>query len=69
MDKYCFIEDIYDLVDPQNIKFLGKKKVIRYKCLICGFQHEYDKTWTDAKKAEVQAEMDAHHAEHLNITS
>ena len=40
-------------------------KIIRYKCLICGYEHEYDKTWTDAKKAEVQAEMDAHHAEHI----
>lgn len=42
-------------------------KFIIYKCLICGFAHEYDETWTDAKKAEVQAEMDAHHAEHLNF--
>jgi hypothetical protein len=41
--------------------------IIRYKCLICGYQHEYDETWTDEKKAEVQAEMDAHHAEHLNF--
>jgi len=40
-------------------------KIIRYKCLICGFQHEYDKNWTDEKKAEVQAEMDTHHNEHI----
>jgi len=65
MEKYCFTEDIYDLVDPRNIKYLGKKKVIRYKCLICGYQHEYDNTWTDEKKAEVQAEVDAHHNDHF----
>ena len=34
-------------------------------CLICGYTHEYDKTWTDEKKAEVQAEMDTHHNEHI----
>jgi hypothetical protein len=43
--------------------------VIRYKCSLCEYTHDYDDTWTDAKKAEVQAEMDAHHADHLNITS
>ena len=68
MEKYCFTEDVYDRSNLSN-EYLGKKKVIRYKCLICGYQHEYDGTWTDAKKAEVQAEMDAHHAEHLNISS
>jgi predicted nucleic-acid-binding Zn-ribbon protein len=61
MDKYCFTEDVFDI----NLTYLGKKKTIRYKCLICGYTHEYDKTWTDEKKAEVQAEMDTHHNEHI----
>ena len=42
-------------------------KSIKYKCLICGHTIDYNETWTDEKKAEVQAEMDAHHAEHLNF--
>ena len=68
MEKYCFLEDVYELEQPPNPnKYIGKKKVIRYKCLICGYTHDYDDTWTDAKKAEVQAEMDAHHADHLNF--
>jgi hypothetical protein len=67
MEKYCFTEDIYNLSDPRNIKYLGKKKVIRYKCLICGYTHEYDDTWTDEKKAEVQLEVDTHHNDHINF--
>jgi hypothetical protein len=63
MEKYCFEENVWET----PIKCVGKKKVIKYKCLICQYEHEYDETWTDAKKAEVQAEMDAHHAEHLNF--
>jgi len=70
MEKYCFLENDYELGKPSNPNtFIGKKKVIKYKCLICQYEHEYDATWTDAKKAEVQAEMDAHHAEHLNLFS
>ena len=65
MEKYCFEENVWET----PIKCIGKKKVIKYKCLICGYEHEYDKTWTDAKKAEVQAEMDAHHTEHFNLFS
>jgi hypothetical protein len=49
-------------------KMVSLVKSTKYKCLICGFQHDYDDTWTDAKKAEVQAEMDAHHTKHLETT-
>jgi hypothetical protein len=65
MEKYCFLEDV--LGTPTNQSF--KKKVIKYKCLICVYTHDYDDTWTDEKKAEVKAEVDAHHNEHFNITS
>jgi len=65
MDKYYFTQDVYDLVEPQNIKYIGQKKVIKYKCLICGHTIDYNETWTDEKKAEVQAEADKHHAEHI----
>lgn len=65
MEKYFLFEVVFDLNDPSNPKYLGKKKVIKYKCLICGYVHEYDKTWTDEKKAEVKAEVDAHHNEHI----
>ena len=43
-------------------------KSIQYKCLICGYTHDYDDTWTDEKKAEVKAEVDAHHNEHFNLS-
>ena len=65
MEKYCFEENVWET----PIKCIGKKKVIKYKCLICGYEHEYDKNWTDVKKAEVQAEMDTHHNEHLVMPS
>jgi len=65
MYKYCFTEDVYNRSDLANPKYLGKKKTIRYKCLICGYTHDYDDTWTDTKKAEVQAEADQHHNEHI----
>jgi hypothetical protein len=63
MQRYNFIinKTIYS---ETEIK-VCKEKVIKYKCLICGFAHEYDDTWTDEKKAEVQAEMDTHHNEHI----
>jgi hypothetical protein len=67
MEKYCFTEDIFDLSDRGNFKYIGKKKSISYKCLICGYTHDYDDTWSDEKKAEVKAEVDAHHNEHLNL--
>ena len=61
MLKYKFFLQEIDWGD-KTIKLVES---IKYKCLICGYEHEYDKTWTDAKKAEVQAEMDAHHNEHF----
>ena len=67
MEKYCFTEDIYDIKSYEP-KSIGKKKTIRYKCLICGETRKYDETWTDAKKAEVQAEVDTHHAEHFTLS-
>ena len=49
-------------------KTVSLVKSIKYKCLICGYQHDYDDTWTDEKKAEVQLEVDTHHNEHFNLT-
>ena len=66
MEKYCFTENIYEF--PPKNDIIEQKKVIRYKCLICGETREYDETWTDAKKAEVQAEVDTHHAEHFILS-
>jgi hypothetical protein len=66
MQRYRFLTTVYK-TNEGRIEEIGEKTIIKYKCLICGYEHEYDKTWTDAKKAEVQVEMDAHHAEHLNF--
>ena len=68
MQKYKFTRTIYE--NNWIERKCCKENIIAYKCLICNcFMKEYDDTWTDAKKAEVQAEADAHHAEHLNISS
>ena len=68
MEKYCFVEDVYELQDPPKPNvYVGQKKVIKYKCLICGYQHDWEDTWTDEKKAEVKAEVDAHHNDHINF--
>ena len=57
MEKYYFVDDILEI--PTNRS--SKKKVIKYKCLICGYTHDWDDSWTDEKKAEV----DAHYNEHI----
>ena len=48
---------------------MPKKQIIKYKCIICGYDHEWDDTWSDEKKAEVKAEVDAHHNGHIIPTS
>jgi len=60
MDKYYFEEDVW-----QTPTTSIKKTTINYKCLICGYTHEYVETWTDEKKAEVKVEVDAHHNKHI----
>lgn len=66
MEKYYFTEDVYELQDPPKPNvYVGKKKVIKYKCLICGYTHDYDDTWTDEKKTQVKSEADAHHNDHI----
>jgi hypothetical protein len=67
MEKYYFFVNVFES-DPltTNInKYIGQKKVIKYKCIICGYEHEWDDTWMDEKKAEVKAEVDKHHNEHI----
>jgi hypothetical protein len=64
MDKYVFTTTKPDF--KNNTPSIVKS--IQYRCLICGYGHEYDNTWTDEKKAEVKAKVDAHHNEHFNIT-
>ena len=54
--KYCILNGT-----GEDITYIT---TIKYKCLICGYEHEYDRSWTDEKKAEVKAEVDAHHNEH-----
>ena len=67
MEKYYLFVNVFesDPLTPHINKYIGRKKVIKYKCLICGYEHDYDETWTDEKKAEVKAEVDAHHNDHI----
>ena len=38
---------------------------VQYKCLICGYIHDWSDAWDDEKKAEVKAEVDQHHQDHI----
>ena len=44
----------------------GDKVIIKtqYKCLICGYLHDWDDEWTTEKKVEVKLEVDSHYNEH-----
>jgi hypothetical protein len=67
MEKYYFFVNVFESEPtiPRVNKYIGQKKVIKYKCLICGYEHDWDETWSDEKKAEVKTEVDAHHNEHI----
>jgi hypothetical protein len=67
MEKYYFFVNVFerDPLIPHINKYIGQKKVIKYKCLICGYEHDWDETWSDEKKVDVKAEVDAHHNEHI----
>jgi hypothetical protein len=67
MKKYNFPVINYQETNICNErKCLGQKNVIMYKCLICNcFTQEWDDTWPDEKKAQVKAEVDAHHNYHI----
>jgi hypothetical protein len=61
MLKYKFSLQEIDWGD-KTIKLIES---IKYKCLICGHTIDYNEIWTDEKKAEVQAEADKHHNDHI----
>ena len=63
MDKYIFSTTKINM--ENNTTSIVKS--IQYKCLICGYQHDYDDTWSDEKNAEVKLEVDTHHNEHINF--
>ena len=65
MLRYKFPATITKWTQEDNIKVIKTITVIKYKCLICGYEHDWDDTWTDEKKAEVKAEVDSHHNEHI----
>lgn len=66
MKKYKFsTTTIYKTNEEGIIEDMGKKNVVMYKCLICGYMHEWENTWTDEKKAEVKLEVDTHHNDHI----
>ena len=51
----------------RKILSITAKNVIKYKCLICGYEHDYDDTWSDEKKEQIKTEVDTHHNEHINL--
>jgi hypothetical protein len=65
MKRFCFPNNIYKVTDEGII--LEKTTRIIYKC-DCGYDRLWCDEWDDAKKAEVQAEVDTHHAEHFNLS-
>jgi len=65
MQRYRFCNDTYKLIDEETV-IVEKKTEILYKCLICNnFTKEWDDTWSNEKKTEVKAEVDAHHNIHI----
>ena len=64
MLKYNFKIKRTELKDGDKT-IVPEENVINYKCLICGYEHEYDETWTDEKKLEIKLEVDKHHNEHI----
>ena len=65
MVKYRFAFDKLEYTESGIIA--TKETRIQCKCLICGETREYDNTWSDAKKAEVRAEVNAHYNEHFSL--
>jgi ribosomal protein L44E len=65
MQRYRFLKTIYQTTKEGKIEEVGKKTIIKYKCLICGYEHEWDNAYDDAKKAEIKSEVDKHHNEHI----
>ena len=64
MKRYAFFVDSVKWTDNKYEK-VCRIKVIKYKCPICGYEHEWDNTWTDEKKAEVKEELETHYNEHI----
>ena len=64
MKRYNFSTNITEYKET-GIMFLGKKNVIKYKCLICGYTHDWDDAFDDEKKAQIKSEVDKHHNEHI----
>jgi ribosomal protein L44E len=65
MQRYRFLKTIYQTTKEGKIEEVGKKTIIKYKCLICGYEHEWDNAYDDEKKEEVQSEVDKHYNEHI----
>ena len=62
MNRYRFIIEKFETpTSTESIKI----ETIYYKCLICGFSHDWSDEWDDVKKAEVKAEVDQHHQDHI----
>jgi len=64
MQRYKFPNDAYELTNEGH-KIIEHKTVIYYKCLICGYIHDWDDTWDAEKKEEVKIEVDKHHDNHI----
>ncbi len=66
MQRYRFLTTVYKINEEGKIEEVGKKTIIKYKCLICNeFFKEWDDAYDDAKKAEIKSEVDKHHNEHI----
>jgi hypothetical protein len=48
-----------------SIESIEPVEKIQYKCLVCGYIHDWDDTWSPEKKEEVKIEVDKHHEDHI----
>ena len=64
MERNRFSQNFYKLTNTG--RELERTEVsIKYKCLICGYTHDYDDTWSEEKKTEVKVNVDTHHNDHI----
>lgn len=65
MEKYYFLVNVFESNNSISPEYLGKQKVIKYKCPICDYTHDWDDSWTDEKKSEIKLEVDTHYNDHI----
>ena len=67
MEKYYFFVNAFesDPLTPHINTYIGRKKVIKYKCPICEYTNDWDDSFDDEKKEQIKLEVETHYNEHI----